>query len=211
MTLRRALTLTLVIASQGIGGFTDGAQAMPAVQRARRARRPVRRKQSTPDRVTVPQSYTMIFREREPKVGMRLPEMPSIMGVALGTPSGPAKIKGGEVYGTGPLEIGYPAEWSGISYMITINDERVITSVSTHDPKFRTPEGLAIGDTAEKVLQAGAGPVEKGSEHHFTVRLPSGWHASFSQVDYDAQDRLIEAKDATLRPSTRISGFSQRH
>jgi hypothetical protein len=84
---------------------------------------------------------------------------------------------------SGGLDPSYEVSHGGVHYTVaTDQDRKVIEYVSTGDPAFRTPEGLAAGDTLERVLAAAAGAAvarERGWAFH--VRLPSGWSAAFTQ------------------------------
>jgi hypothetical protein len=69
----------------------------------------------------------------------------------------------------------------GVHYTVATDSAKVIEYVSTSDPAFRTPEGLAAGDTLEKVLAAAKSEVVREPGWAFYVRLPSGWSAAFVQ------------------------------
>ena len=77
----------------------------------------------------------------------------------------------------------YEVNYGGVNYTVgTERESDLIKWVSTHDLAFRTPEGLAAGDTLEKVLAAAAGSeVSREPGWAFHVELPSGWHAAFVQ------------------------------
>ena len=105
---------------------------------------------------------------------------------------------------SGGLQPAYDVRYDGVHYTVaTDQDRKVIEYVSTGDPAFRTPEGLAAGDTLERVLAAAAGAVvsrERGWAFH--VRLPSGWSAAFTQGR--------SMTEGELPPSARVCFFFKR-
>jgi hypothetical protein len=85
----------------------------------------------------------------------------------------------------------YDVRYGGINYTVgTHRTSDVIKWVSTHDPAFRTPEGIAAGDTLEKVRAVAETEVgaEPGWAYH--ARLPSGWSAAFVQGRYMTEGEL---------------------
>ena len=97
----------------------------------------------------------------------------------------------------------YEVSYGGVNY--TVGTERkgdVIKWVSTHDPIFRTPEGLAEGDTLEKVLAVAKSEVQREPGWGFFVELPSGWYAAFVQGP--------SMSEGELPPSAGVCFFFQR-
>ena len=66
-----------------------------------------------------------------------------------------------------------------ISYVVAVNQYFQVVYISTHDSRFRTPEGLGLNSTLAQVLATGGRPVvyETGWAHY--SELPSGWCAAF--------------------------------
>ena len=76
----------------------------------------------------------------------------------------------------------YDVSYGGINYTVgTHRESDVIMFIATHDPAFRTPEGVAPGDTLEKVRAVAETEVGAEPGWAFHARLPSGWSAAFVQ------------------------------
>ncbi|HEY0170754.1 MAG TPA: hypothetical protein VGB98_07005 [Pyrinomonadaceae bacterium] len=97
----------------------------------------------------------------------------------------------------------YDVCYGGVRYSVgTERESDVIKWVGTHDPAFRTPEGLAAGDTLEKVLAAAKTEVSAEPGWAFIVYLPSGWWAAFVQGP--------SMTEGELPPSAGVSFFFKR-
>ncbi len=104
---------------------------------------------------------------------------------------------------SGGLQPSYDVSHGGIHYTVaTDNDETVIEYVSTRDPAFRTPEGLAAGDTLGRVLAVSKSEVRRERGWAFHVALPSGWSAAFVQGE--------SMTDGELPPTARVCFFFKR-
>jgi hypothetical protein len=91
---------------------------------------------------------------------------------------------------------------AGIKFEVAANEKHRIAYISTHDPKFRTPEGLTVGSTLAQVLAVGAKTpmAEAGWAYH--TQLPSGWSAAFIS--------LPGLTNAPLQPDSKVSWFFKR-
>jgi len=70
----------------------------------------------------------------------------------------------------------------GIKFFLATNDGERICYISTQDPKFKTPEGIHVGDTLKDVLGAGGSmPIEETSWAYYS-ELPSGWCAQYPGI-----------------------------
>lgn len=193
--------------------------AMPSLSLAAGQKSPRSRSKSrvrkTPKARPIPQreyETVKITSERELELGMKLPGTPPKMFTpitqSMGTPS---PDRPGIWYGGGPIIAGLEAEWAGVKGMIGADTKTwVITYISTSDLAFVTPEGLRVGDSAEKVLKVSGGEVIKENDYVFYVRLPSGWHAKFEQVEYDANGKLIVVTNGRLKPDTKVVRFYKK-
>jgi TetR/AcrR family transcriptional regulator, cholesterol catabolism regulator len=86
-----------------------------------------------------------------------------------------------------------------VEYRVYVDSENVIQRVTTSDTKFKTPEGVALGDAADKVIAAAQmAPVNK-FDCGYSVLLPSGWEAWFGS------DTV--AADGSLAPTAVIKSF----
>jgi len=75
----------------------------------------------------------------------------------------------------------YEVSYDDIEYTICVNGNRIINYISTETPDFRTPEGIAVGNTLEKVLEVSQAKLVKEKGWAFVVPLKSGWKAAFIQ------------------------------
>jgi hypothetical protein len=67
-----------------------------------------------------------------------------------------------------------------VKYFVYLKtDNSVVTNISTRDTKFRTPEGIGIGDTFSKVKALG-GKVFFDENDICYLRLPSDWLCTFN-------------------------------
>lgn len=62
-------------------------------------------------------------------------------------------------------------------FTIGVDDRDRVRFVSTGDARFRPPEGLRIGDPAEKATAAAGSAIQRERGWGSFVRLPSGWYA----------------------------------
>jgi len=73
-----------------------------------------------------------------------------------------------------------PVTLRGVLFSVdTWCDHRTIIAVSTDDQRFRTAEGLRIGDSYARALELGGKPLSDPGEPE-SVRMPSGWIARFA-------------------------------
>jgi len=102
----------------------------------------------------------------EPKLGVPLPK-----GI------GPSSYK----LLTSPSQMSpaYTVDFMGTKYIICSDQKQRIRYISTSDPAFRTPEGLAIGNPLGKVLQISHVSAHKLPGWGYVVPLKSGWNAGF--------------------------------
>lgn len=100
--------------------------------------------------------------------------MPSI-GDALKTPEGAVALS----FNGGTVHV-YHFDVNGVEYFVDVKaDSNVVTNISTRDSKFRTPEGIQIGDTWSKVKSSG-GKVFFDENNICGLQLPSGWLCKFN-------------------------------
>ena len=68
---------------------------------------------------------------------------------------------------------------NGVNYFVeTRSEDDVVTEISTTDRKFRTREGIRVGDAWSKVKATGAKALIDESGNCYP-QLPSGWRAVF--------------------------------
>lgn len=81
--------------------------------------------------------------------------------------------------GSGGLDLTFELNLDGIDYSVAVAPgERVrIFFISTTDPAFRSPEGVAVGHRLREVLDAQGGEIEQERGWACFVCLPSGWAA----------------------------------
>jgi hypothetical protein len=91
----------------------------------------------------------------------------------------------------------YQVEFSGIKYSVTVNPKQLIVRIITGDSAFKTSEGIAIGDSVEKVLAFAKSPLAQ-RECAQTIRLGSGWDAYFDVLP-----------DGRLIPDARVVTFGK--
>lgn len=97
----------------------------------------------------------------------------------------------------------YEVSYGGVNYTVgTERESDVIKWVSTHDLAFRTPEGLATGDTVDKVRAVAKREVGAEPGWAFHVELPSGWSAAFVQGQ--------SMTEGELSPTAQICFFFKR-
>lgn len=97
----------------------------------------------------------------------------------------------------------YDVRHGGIRYSVgTHRESDVIKWIATSDPAFRTPEGLAAGDTLERVLAVAETGVAPEPGWAFHARLPSGWSAAFVQGK--------SMTEGELPPTARVCFFFKR-
>jgi len=104
---------------------------------------------------------------KEPTLGMRLP-FKRRSNALLMTASG-------------SLDPSYEVEFRGIEFTVCARKDRLITHVSTNDRRFRTPEGIAVGDSLQKVLKVSNSELAREPGWAFYMQLESGWIAGFTQ------------------------------
>jgi hypothetical protein len=106
----------------------------------------------------------------------------------------------------------YYIQIATVKFTLAIDDESRVRFVATSDARFRSPEGLIIGDSrdaAEAAADGRALEVERGWGHY--VELPSGWNALLddSRVSPDAELNLnLGTRD--LSKNARITMFFKR-
>jgi hypothetical protein len=99
--------------------------------------------------------------------------LPTI-GSVFQVPSGAVAIsfRGGTIHT-------YHLNVNGVAYFIdTRSEDNVVIGISTTDRKFRTREGIQVGDTWAKVKAIGAKAFTDESGNCYP-QLPSGWRAVF--------------------------------
>ncbi len=97
----------------------------------------------------------------------------------------------------------YDVRYGGIHYSVgTERESDVIKWVATSDPAFRTPEGLAAGDTVDKVRAVAVTEVGAEPGWAFHARLPSGWSAAFVQGQ--------SMTEGELSPTAKVCFFFKR-
>lgn len=126
--------------------------------------------------------------KREPRLGDKV--------------SGYPKSKYQLMISSGQTDPAYEVSYKGIEYRVTLNDDKRISAISTHDLSFKTPEGIGVGDTLEKVLKVSQSELNTERGWAFFVYLKSGWAAAFTQGDY-----MTEGK---LAPTAQVKWLFQR-
>jgi len=87
-----------------------------------------------------------------------------------------------------------------VKYTVYVDDKKLIQRISTNDPSFKTVEGLAVGDQAEKAIAASKKPPINNANCFYSVILSSGWEAWFGAESV--------AADGSLAPNSRVTGFA---
>lgn len=88
------------------------------------------------------------------------------------------------------LQPAWEVAFERIHYIVTVDRDRKINYIETNDRKFKTREGLTVGNTLDDVLAAGgAPPVEEPGWGHYSV-LQSGWSAILLQDTNSPSDPL---------------------
>ena len=185
----------------------------PAAGQRRSQSRGKNQKQKKPTpRPTPRQEYETVgfTSAQEPELGMKLPGKPPRYGRIIMETGTPAPNDPGMWISKGDIFIVYDIKWAGIKGIIGEKDW-VINYISTSDPAFVTPEGIKVGDSAEKVLKISKAEVVKANDYVFYIRLPSGWRAEFRlPVEYDANGKLKAVTNGQLSPDTKVIGFDKK-
>jgi hypothetical protein len=83
----------------------------------------------------------------------------------------------------------YDVSYQGKNFTVTAND-KIISYISTTDGGFKTPEGIGVGDTLEKVLSLPQRKLIREPGWAFYVYLESGWYAAFTRGEYMTEEEL---------------------
>jgi hypothetical protein len=102
---------------------------------------------------------------RAPKLGAKFRPPKSGTGSMLMTAS--ANIE------NGPFRV----RWEGIEYELALDPKDRITWISTSDPEFKTPEGVAAGDSLQSVIDRTGAKLVGEPGWAYYVPLASGWNA----------------------------------
>ncbi len=71
---------------------------------------------------------------------------------------------------------------SGIVFFFATTNGKSISYISTKDPRFKTPEGIGVGNTLADVLAAKGGlPMEEPGLLYYS-KLRSGWRAAYPGI-----------------------------
>jgi hypothetical protein len=136
-------------------------------------------------------SYEII--KQEPKLGIKTKDYPTDIepkgNVGTSSPEG--------------LRTEYRIIFNEIKYDVTVNVRHLIRRISTDDPKFKTPEGIAVGDSPEKVLKFSKSKPANVKPCLYYIELKSGWRALFPQGEV--------TKDGTLVPEAKVVAFFKEH
>ena len=98
---------------------------------------------------------------------------------------------------SGSLEPAYEVEHEGLEFTVCAYKDMLIHHVSTKDPRFRTPEGIAVEVSLKEVLDVSKGKLVEESGWAFFVSLKSGWNAAFVQGESMTEGEL--SPDAKVR------------
>lgn len=96
--------------------------------------------------------------------------------------------------GSGGLEPAYDVKHNGLEFTVCAHKDMLIHYVSTNDPRFLTPEGIAVEESLKRVLETSNGKLIKEPGWAFYVSLKSGWNAAFVQESMTEGELLPEAK-----------------
>ena len=121
--------------------------------------------------------------KNEPEIGMKLPFKRRSTSLLM--------------TGSGGLEPAYEVEHEGSEFTVCAYEDRLIHHVSTNDPRFRTPEGIAVGVSLKEVLELSKGKLVREPGWAFFVSLKSGWNAAFVQGESMTEGEL--SPDAKVR------------
>jgi len=76
----------------------------------------------------------------------------------------------------------YDTCFQSIAFAVGVDGKNRIVWISTTDETFRTPEGLAVGDSLESVLGIEGRRIVTESGWAWYVPLASGWNAEIGKV-----------------------------
>jgi hypothetical protein len=110
-------------------------------------------------------SQSFLAEARLPKLGQKMPCVPDAS----------------KQYAIAQAQLaeGCEAIISDITYFFGTTDHKTIAYISTRDPKFRTPEGIHVGNTLIDVLSVNGGaPIEERGWAFYSI-LRSGWRAEY--------------------------------
>jgi hypothetical protein len=113
-------------------------------------------------------------------------------------------------------EVGYLPSAETRMYSVTVADVEYavvvgkktgkVESIITNDEAFTSPDGVRIGETWSKLVEAGASP-ERGWGR-CVARLPSGWRAVFTEQAGESCETLREG--STVNMYDLFGGFTLR-
>lgn len=142
---------------------------------------------------TVRANLTYETVKQEPRIGIKVKGYPAYNGPVMNIGSTSAD----------GVRDDYRIIFDEVKYVVTINMDDVIRRISTDDPTFKTPEGIVVGDSPEKVLKFSKSKPMNVKPCLYYIELKSGWRALFPQVD------LME--DGTLAPEAKVVAFFKEH
>jgi TetR/AcrR family transcriptional regulator, cholesterol catabolism regulator len=120
-----------------------------------------------------------------------VPEEPRIGGKAVGYPKSVNKQPAPK----NMLSV-FLVTYKEVEYTVFVDSEQIIKQIKTTDPKFKTAEGVAIGDAAEKAIAASKSRAINHGDCAYAFILPSGW-----EVYFGAESVL---SDGTLAPGSKV-------
>ena len=83
-----------------------------------------------------------------------------------------------------------------VEYTVFVDSEQMIRQIKTTDPKFKTVEGIAVSDAAEKAITASKTSAINHGDCAYAFILPSGWEVYFGA------DSVLS--DGTLAPNSKV-------
>ena len=113
--------------------------------------------------------------KREPRVGDKISGYPKFTRLLM--------------IGSSQTDPAYDVSYQGKNFTVTAND-KIISYISTTDASFKTPEGIGVGDTLEKVLSLPQRKLIREPGWAFYVYLESGWRAAFTRGEYMTEEEL---------------------
>jgi hypothetical protein len=126
--------------------------------------------------------------KREPRIGDKI--------------SGYPKSKYRLMIRSAQTDPAYEVSYQGIEFLVTANDDKRISAISTRDARFKTPEGIGVGDTLEQVLKVSQNQLSREPGWAFYVYLKSGWYAAFAQGE--------SMTEGELAPTAQVKWLFQR-
>jgi hypothetical protein len=138
---------------------------------------------------TIKANLTYEIVKQEPKIGIKAQGYPAYSGQKMNM--GTSNPEG--------FRYDYRIIFDEVRYDVTVNMDHVIRRISTDAQTFKTPEGIAVGDSPSRVLKFSKGKPVNVKPCLYYIELKSGWRALFPQGDI--------MQDGTLAQDAKVVAF----